>query len=151
MSAVLCLPACLCVSPQRPVARPPTGTRQCDTRDNKGGLVHAPACDMQDRYVVQGTKQETNTGGKAKMPDHYRCTFTCAFCGRNKHYEDVCYHKQHLSANLKGETQNGGKGGRGNSEEGKGKSQSRGTGHEQGKEGPWRPEKKIEKYQDRPG
>ena len=27
MSAVLCLPACLCVSPQRPVARPPTGTR----------------------------------------------------------------------------------------------------------------------------
>ena len=28
VSAVLCLPACLCVSPQRPVARPPTGTRQ---------------------------------------------------------------------------------------------------------------------------
>ena len=28
MSAVLCLPAWLCVSPQRPVARPPTGTRQ---------------------------------------------------------------------------------------------------------------------------
>ena len=28
MSAVRCLPACLCVSPQRPVARPPTGTRQ---------------------------------------------------------------------------------------------------------------------------
>ena len=28
MSAVLCLPACLCVSTQRPVARPPTGTRQ---------------------------------------------------------------------------------------------------------------------------
>ena len=25
MSAVLCLPACLCVSPQRPVARPPHG------------------------------------------------------------------------------------------------------------------------------
>ena len=28
MSAVLCLPACLCVSPQRPVARPPTRARQ---------------------------------------------------------------------------------------------------------------------------
>ena len=27
VSAVLCLPACLCVSPQRPVARPPTATR----------------------------------------------------------------------------------------------------------------------------
>ena len=34
MSAVLCLPACLCVSPQRIVARPPTGTRQCVPRIN---------------------------------------------------------------------------------------------------------------------
>ena len=39
MSAVLCLPACLCVSPQRPVARPPTGTRpqHHDDRDNVPG------------------------------------------------------------------------------------------------------------------
>ena len=37
------------------------------------------------------------------MPDHYRCTITCAFCGKRKHYEDVCYHKQRLSAKLKGE------------------------------------------------
>ena len=33
MSAVLCLPACLCVSPQRPVARPPTGTRHYNPPD----------------------------------------------------------------------------------------------------------------------
>ena len=36
MSAVLCLPACLCVSPQRPVARPATGTRQYSL-----GLLHS--------------------------------------------------------------------------------------------------------------
>ena len=38
MSAVLCLPACLCVSPQRPVARPPTGTRQ--KRLIRRGVTH---------------------------------------------------------------------------------------------------------------
>ena len=34
MSAVLCLPACLCVSPQHPVARPPTGTRHYSHMEN---------------------------------------------------------------------------------------------------------------------
>ena len=43
--------------------------------------------------MVQGKKQETNTGGKAQLPDHYRCTITCAFCGKWKHYEDECYQK----------------------------------------------------------
>ena len=38
------------------------------------------------------------TGGKAKMPNHYRCTSTCAFCGRHKHYEDECYPKKRLNA-----------------------------------------------------
>ena len=37
------------------------------------------------------------------MPDYYRYTITCAFCGNRKHYEDECYHKQRLSAKLKGE------------------------------------------------
>ena len=62
--------------------------------------MHAPACDQHECFVVRGKKQETNTGGKAKMPDHYRCTITCAFCGKRKHYEDECYHKQRLSAKL---------------------------------------------------
>ena len=51
--------------------------------------------------MVQGKKQETNTGAKRKMPAHYRCTITCAFSGKRKHYEDKCYHKQRLSAKLK--------------------------------------------------
>ena len=78
VSAVLCLPACLCVSPQRPVARPPTGTRQ--------------------------------------------------------HYEDECYHKQRLSAKLKGEDPGKGSGkggGKGNgNDSGKGKSKGRGQGQD---------------------
>ena len=43
----------------------------CDTRDEKGGLVHAPACDRHEGFVVQGKKQQTNAGGKSTMPDHY--------------------------------------------------------------------------------
>ena len=79
----------------------------CDARDEQGRLLHAPDCDQRDCFVVQGKKQETNTGGKAKLPDHYRCTITCAFCGKMKHYEDECYHKQRLSAKLKTENASG--------------------------------------------
>ena len=56
----------------------------CDARDEQGSLLHAPDCDQHDCFVVQGKKQETNTGGKAKLPDHYRCTITCAFCGKEE-------------------------------------------------------------------
>ena len=59
-------------------------------------LLHAPDCDRHDCFVVQGKKQETNTGGKAKLPDHYRCTITCALWGKRKHYEDECYQKQRV-------------------------------------------------------
>ena len=74
-----------------------------DARDEQGHLQHAPDCEQQDCFVVQGKQQEKNTGAKAKLSDHYRCTITCAFCGKRKHYEDECYHKQRLSAKLKGE------------------------------------------------
>ena len=87
--------------------------------------------------MVQGKKQETNTGGKAKMPHPYRCTITCAFCGMRKHYQDECYHKQSLSAKLN--TENGsGKGSRKGSTDqgsGKGKYKGRGNGQEKGKGG----------------
>ena len=107
----------------------------CDGRDQHGHLQHAPDCDQRDCFVVQGKKQETNTGAKCKLPDHYRCTITCAFCGKRKHYEDECYHKQRLSAKLKGEDpgkgfgKGGGKGYGNNSGNGGGK----GYGNESGK------------------
>ena len=63
--------------------------------------MHAPDCDQHECLVIQGKKQGTNTGVKSKMPDHYRCTITCAFCGKRRHYQDECDHKQRLSAKLK--------------------------------------------------
>ena len=101
----------------------------CDARDEQGHLQHAPDCEQRDCFVVQGKQQETNNGAKAKLPDHYRCTVTCSFCGKRKHYEDECYHKQRLSAKLKGEDpgKGSGKGG------GKGKGNDSGTGKSKGR------------------
>ena len=93
-------------------------------QDEQGHLQHAPDCEQRDCFVVQGKQQEKNTGAKARLPNHYRCTITCAFCGKRKHYEDECYHKQRLSAKLKGEDpgKGSGKGG------GKGKGNNSGKG-----------------------
>ena len=107
----------------------------CDARDEEGSLLHAPDCDQHDCFVVQGKKQETNTGGKAKLPDHYRCTITCAFCGKRKHYEDECYHKQCLSAKLKTENASGKGGGKGNANKDNGQGKSKGNGKGQGGKG----------------
>ena len=109
----------------------------CDARDEQSCLLHAPDCDQRNWFVIQGKKQETNTGGKAKLPDHYRCTITYAFCGKRKHYEDECYHKQRLSAKLKNENRSGKGSGKGNADHdsGKGKSNGRGKGQEKGKGG----------------
>ena len=102
----------------------------CDAREEHGHLQHAPDCDQRDCFVVQGKKQQTNTGAKPKMPDHYRCTITCAFCRKRKQYEGECYHKQRLSAKLKGEVLGKGSGkggGKGNgNDSGKGISNGRG-------------------------
>ena len=104
----------------------------CHARDEQGHLQHAPDCEQRDCFIVQGKQQEKNTGAKAKLPHHYGCTITCAFCGKRKHYEDECYHKQPLSAKLKDEDPGNGSGkgggkGKGN-DSGKGKSKGPGTG-----------------------
>ena len=111
----------------------------CDARDEHGHLQHASGCDQRDCFVVQGKKRETNTSAKPKMLDHYRCTITCAFCGKRKHYEDECYHKQRLSAKLKGEDPGKGSGkggGKSNGNDaGKGKSKGRGKGQDKSQGG----------------
>ena len=111
----------------------------CDARDEQGHLQHAPDCEQRDCLVVQGKQQETNTVARAKLPDHYRCTITCAFCGKRKHYEDECYHKQCLSAKLKGDDPGkgygkGGSKGKGN-DSGKGKSKGCGQGQDKSQGG----------------
>ena len=85
--------------------------------------------------MVQGKKQETNTGGNAKLPDWYRCTSTCAFCGKRKHYEDECYHKQRLWAKLETENASGKGSGKGNADKDSGKGKSKGNGKGQGCKG----------------
>ena len=73
------------------------------------------------------------------MPDHYRCTITCAFCEKMKHYKDECYHKQRLPAKLEGEDPRKGSGkgrGKGNgNDSGKGKSTGRGKGQDESQGG----------------
>ena len=106
-----------------------------DARDEQGSVLHAPDCDQRDCFVVQGKKQETNTGGKAKLPDHYRCTITCAFCWKRKRYQDECYHKQRLLAKLKTENASGKGGGKGNANKDNGQGKSKGNGKGQGGKG----------------
>ena len=107
----------------------------CEARDEQGCVLHTADCDQRDCFVLQGMKQGTNTGGKARMPDHYRCTITCAFCGKRKHYEDECYHKQRLSAKLKTENASGKGSGKGNADKDSGKVTSKGHGKGQGGKG----------------
>ena len=107
----------------------------CHARDEKGSLLHTLHCDQHDCFVLQGKKQETNTGSKAKLPDHYRCTITFAFCGKRKHYEDECYHKQRLSAKLKTENASDKGGGKGNANKDNGQGKSKGNGKGQGGKG----------------
>ena len=107
----------------------------CDARDEQGSLLLAPDCDQHDCFVVQGKKQETNTGSKAKLPDHYRCTITFAFCGKRKHYEDDCYHNQSLSAELKTENASGKGCGKGNANKDNCQGKSKGNGKGQGGKG----------------
>ena len=107
----------------------------CDARNEQGCLLHAPDCDQRDCFVVQGKRQETNTGGKAKLPYHHRCTITCAFCSKRKHYEDECYQKQRLSAKLKTENASGKGSGKGNTNQDSGQGNSENNGKGQGGEG----------------
>ena len=73
MSAVLCLPACLCVSPQRPVARPPTATRQ--KRFTAAGLpiprVPLGATNPEHRgAAARGSQLAAQRSGPQRCPEH---------------------------------------------------------------------------------
>ena len=107
----------------------------CDARGEQGCPLHTPDCNQWDCFVVQAKKQETNSGGNAKLPDHFRCRITCAFCGKRKHYEDECYHKQRLSAKLKTENTSGKGSGKGNGNKESGQGKSKGNGKRQGGKG----------------
>ena len=100
----------------------------CASSDTNEEPIDADDCtDGAQCLLQQKKKQELNTGTKTTMPDHFRCTVTCAFCGRRKHYEDECNHKKRLSAKLKKGMETGGGYQSGKSgEKGKGKGKGKG-------------------------
>ena len=46
--------------------------------------------------------------------DHFRCSITCGFCGKRRHYEDECHIKRRQSEKLKKEEEEKRKSGKGN-------------------------------------
>ena len=71
-------------------------------------------------------QQHTKDGKTLTHQDHFRCTITCGYCGKRRHYEDECHikkqesekHKRQETEPQKTQTptrtsQNGDKGGKG--------------------------------------
>ena len=76
-----------------------------------------PDCDTQSACMLQlKHKQKTKDGQEAKHQHHFRCTITCGYCGKRRHYEDECHMKRRKSEKLKKAEEercnNVGKGGR---------------------------------------
>ena len=89
----------------------------CRPTDDKGGPCHAPDCDGRSACMLQLKRtQKTKDGQEVKHQDHFRCTMTCGYCGKRRHYEDECHIKRRESEKLqKAEEErrkNAGKGGR---------------------------------------
>ena len=101
--------------------------------NDKRGLCHDPDCDHRDGCMLQMKRQQLSKDVKTVThQDHFRCTITCGYCGKRRHYEDECHIKKRESDKLKrqvGERQknqtpirnprNGDKGGKGGGKEGR--------------------------------
>ena len=62
----------------------------CPT-DDKGGPCHAPDCDGRSACMLQlKRRQKLKDGQEVKHQDHFRCTITCGFCRKRRHYKDEC-------------------------------------------------------------
>ena len=70
--------------------------------NDKGGPCHAPDCDHCSSCMLQMNRQQHTKDGKAVThQDHLRCTITCGYCGKRRHYEDECHIKKRESDKLK--------------------------------------------------
>ena len=84
-------------------------------------------CHHRSGCVLQLKRQQHTKDGKTVThQDHFRCTITCGYCGKRRHYEDECHikrresdkHKRQEAERQKAQTpsrtpQNGDKGGEG--------------------------------------
>ena len=74
----------------------------CKPTDDKGGPCHAPDCDGRSSCMLQLRRtQKTKDGQEVKHQDYFRCTITCGYCGKRRHYEDECHIKRRESEKLK--------------------------------------------------
>ena len=90
----------------------------CKPTDHWGGPYQAPDCDGCSSCMLQlQRKQKTKDGQEVKHEGNFRCTITCGYCGKRRHYEDECHIKRHESEKLKKAKEerrkNAGKGGGG--------------------------------------
>ena len=70
----------------------------CKPVNDKGGPSHAPDCDHRSGRMLQMKRQQHTKDGKAVThQDHFRCTITCGYCGKRRHYEDECHIKKRES------------------------------------------------------
>ena len=92
----------------------------CRPTGEEGGPYHAPDCDGQSSCSLQlQRKQKTKNGQEVKHQDRFRCTITCGYCGKRRHYEDICHIKRRESdKHKKGEEDRRKNAGKGNPEGG---------------------------------
>ena len=78
--------------------KPETGTPPlfyCKPVNDKGGPRHAPDCDHRSGCMLPLKRQQHTKDGKTVThQDHFRCTITCGYCGKRRHYEDECHIKK---------------------------------------------------------
>ena len=74
--------------------KPEAGTPRlfyCKPVNDKGVPCHAPDCDQGSSCMLQMRRQQHTIDGKTVThQDHFRCTITCGYCGKRRHYEDEC-------------------------------------------------------------
>ena len=67
----------------------------CGPTDDTGGPCNAPGGDGHGACMLQlQRKKKTNNGQEVKHQDDFRCTITCGYCGKSRHYEDECHIKK---------------------------------------------------------
>ena len=74
----------------------------CRPVNDKGGPCHASDCNLRSGCMLQMKRQQhTKDGKQVTHQDHFRCTITCGYCGKRRHYEDECHIKKRESDKLK--------------------------------------------------
>ena len=70
----------------------------CKPVNDKRRPCHARDCNHHSGCVLQLKRKQHTKGGKTVThQDHFRCTITCGYCGKRRHYEDECHIKKRES------------------------------------------------------